>query len=36
MKGKIEGRLEMTGRRGKSCKQLLVGLMENKGYGKWK
>ena len=26
----------MTGRRGRSCKQLLVGLMENRGYGKWK
>jgi hypothetical protein len=36
MKGKIEGRIEMTGRRGRSCKQLLDGLRENIGYGKWK
>jgi len=35
MKGKIEGRIEMTGRRGRSRKQLLDGLKESRGYGKW-
>ena len=32
MEENIEGRIEVTGRRGRRCKQLLNVLKENKGY----
>ena len=34
--GKIEGRIEVTGRRGRTRKQLLVDLKETRGYWKLK
>jgi hypothetical protein len=34
--GKIGGRTDLTGRRGKRCKQLLDDLKENRGYWKLK
>jgi hypothetical protein len=34
IEGKLEGRIEMTGRRGKICKQLLDDLKEKRRY--WK
>jgi hypothetical protein len=34
IEGKVEGRIKMTGRGGRRCKQLLDGLKENKGYCK--
>jgi hypothetical protein len=36
IEGKLEGRIEMTGRRGKRRKQLLDNLKEKKGYWKLK
>ena len=36
IEGKIEGRIEVTGRRGRRCKQLLGGLKEKRGYRKLK
>jgi hypothetical protein len=36
LEGKLEGRKEMTGRRGRRRKQLLVGLKEKRGYCKLK
>jgi len=33
VKGKIEGRLEVMGRRGRRSKQLLDALREKRGYG---
>jgi hypothetical protein len=32
IEGKIEGRPEITGRRGRRCKQLLDDLKEKRGY----
>ena len=32
IEGKIEGRIEVTGRRGRRCKQLLVDLKEPREY----
>jgi hypothetical protein len=34
--GKLEGRIEMAGRRRRRCKQLLDDLKEKIGYWKWK
>ena len=34
VEGKIEGRIEVRGRRGRRCKKLLYDLKENTGY--WK
>jgi hypothetical protein len=36
IEGKIEGRIEMTGRRGRRRKQLLDDLKERRGYWKLK
>ena len=36
IEGKIEGRIEMKGRRGRRCKQLLDDLKEKIGYWKLK
>jgi hypothetical protein len=36
IEGKLEGRREMTGRRGRRSKQLLDGLKEKRGYWKFK
>ena len=36
IEGKIEGRMEVTGRRGRRSKQLLDDLKENRGYCKLK
>ena len=36
MEGKIEGKIEVTGRRGRRSKQLLVDLKETRRYGKLK
>jgi hypothetical protein len=36
IEGKIDGRMEVTGRRGKSCKELLDDLKEKRGYWKLK
>jgi hypothetical protein len=36
IKGKLEGRIEMTGRRGRRCKQLLDDLKEKRRYWKFK
>jgi hypothetical protein len=36
IEGKIEGRIEVTGRRGRRCKQLLDDLQETRGYWKLK
>jgi hypothetical protein len=36
IEGKIEGRLEVTGRREIRCKQLLEDLKEKRGYCKFK
>jgi hypothetical protein len=36
IEGKLEGRIEMTGRRGRRCKQLLGDLEEKRGYWKLK
>jgi hypothetical protein len=36
IEGKLEGRIEMTGRRGRRRKQLLDGLKEKKRYWKFK
>jgi hypothetical protein len=36
MKGKLEGRIEMTGRRGRRLKQLLDDLKEKRNYWKLK
>jgi hypothetical protein len=36
IEGKIQGRTEVTGGRGRSCKQLLDGLKETRGYIKLK
>jgi hypothetical protein len=36
IEGKLEGRIEMTGRRGRRRKQLLDDLKENRGYWKLK
>jgi hypothetical protein len=36
IEGKLEGRIEMTGRRGRRCKQLLDDLMENRRHWKLK
>jgi hypothetical protein len=36
IEGKIEGRREVTGRRGRRCKQLLDDLKEKRGYCKLK
>jgi hypothetical protein len=32
IKGKIKGRIEVTGRRGRRCRKLLDGLKERRGY----
>jgi hypothetical protein len=34
IKGQIEGRIEVTGRRGRRRKQILYALKENRGYCK--
>jgi hypothetical protein len=34
--GKIEGRIEVTGRRGRSCKQILDDVNETRGYWEMK
>jgi hypothetical protein len=36
IEGKIEGRIEVTGRRGRRCKRLLDDPQENRGYCKLK
>jgi hypothetical protein len=36
IEGKLEGRIEMTGRRGRRCKQLLDNLKEKRRYWKLK
>jgi hypothetical protein len=36
IEGKLEGRIEVTGRRGRSGKQLLDGFKEKRGYWKLK
>jgi hypothetical protein len=36
IEGKLEGRIEMTGRRGRRCKQLLDDLKEKRRYWKLK
>jgi hypothetical protein len=36
IEGKVEGRIEMIGRQGRRCKQLLNGLKEARGYWKLK
>ena len=36
VEGKIEGKLEMTGSRGRRRKRLLDNLKENRGYSKMK
>jgi hypothetical protein len=36
IEGKIEGRIEVTGRCGKRLKQLLDELKDKRGYWKWK
>jgi hypothetical protein len=36
IEGKLEGRIEMTGRRGRRIKQLLNDLKEKRGYWKLK
>jgi hypothetical protein len=36
IEGKIEGRIEITGRRGRRCKQLLDDLKEERRYWKLK
>jgi hypothetical protein len=36
IKGTTEGRLEVTGRRWRRCKQLLVNIKEKRGYWKLK
>jgi hypothetical protein len=36
IEGKLEGRIEMTGRRGRKCKQLLDDLREKRIYWKLK
>ena len=36
IEGKIEGRIEVKGRRGRRCKQLPDGLKEKRGYCKLK
>jgi hypothetical protein len=36
IEGKLEGRIEMTGRKGRRCKQLLDDLKEKRGYWKLK
>jgi hypothetical protein len=36
IEGKVEGRIEVTGRGGRKCKQLLYGLKEKRGYCKLK
>jgi hypothetical protein len=36
IEGKLEGRIEMTVRRGRRCKQLLDGIKEMGGYWKLK
>jgi hypothetical protein len=36
IEGKIEGRIEVTGRRERRCKQLLDDLREKRGYWKLK
>jgi hypothetical protein len=36
IEGKLEGRIEMIGRRGRRCKQLLDGLKEKRRYWKLK
>jgi len=36
IEGKIEGRIEVTGRRGRRCKQLLDDLKEKRGFWKLK
>jgi hypothetical protein len=36
IEGKIDGRTEVTGRRGRKCKQLLDDLKEKRGYWKLK
>jgi hypothetical protein len=36
IEGKLEGRIEMTARRGRRSKQLLDDLMEKRGYWKLK
>jgi hypothetical protein len=33
---KIEGRIEVMGRRGRRCKKLLVDIKETRGYWKFK
>jgi hypothetical protein len=34
IEGKIEGRIEVTGRRGRRCKQVLDDLKEKRGQGR--
>ena len=34
--GKIEGRIEVTGRRGRRCKQILDDVKETRGYWEMK
>jgi hypothetical protein len=36
IEGQLEGRIEMTGRRGRRCKQLLDDLKEKRRYWKFK
>jgi len=36
IEGYVEGRIEVTGRQGKRCKQLVDGLKETRGYWKLK
>jgi hypothetical protein len=36
IEGKLEGRIEMTGRRGRRCEQLLDDLKEKRRYWKFK
>jgi hypothetical protein len=36
IKGKIKGRIEVTGRRGRRLKQLQDDLIEKRGFWKWK
>jgi len=36
IEGKIEGRIEVTAKRERRCKQLLDDLKEKTGYWKWK
>jgi hypothetical protein len=36
IEGKLEGRIEVTGRRGRRCKKLLDDLKEKRGYCKLK